>query len=1044
MFGVRRQAEGSTPGGIATLPQGLFSLSPLLGALPIAIIATDLEGVVLAWNPQAEQVFGWSAVEAIGFPIGSLVIPSDGGITPEVIMEQLRGGRPWEGEYRIRRRDGRELTLHAVASPLRDENGGVVAFVGLAVDVTKERQASLAVLEAVIGHCPTSLTVLGADDRVVLTLGDTRTGPIHTMASEVRGGGAGRQVVEFDGRSYDTAAVSLPDPVAGPGGVAFVATDITERLAGERRLLALNRMHAVLSETGNAMVGTTDTTQLLAEVCRILVDTGEFAAAAFTTPASPTGEVQVLTAYHAQAQREAAADLTAAIVDAVRGDGSPPESPSAQNGDAAAAPVTQTSDVVIFPLAPRASPPAVLALCPTTPFAPVSKEEELLIVGMVRDVAFALDSLNLDRNRLEAMRISATRAQQQSIVSRLGFMALGIADTAAVFDAAVTSLAAFGMRQVTLYELLAGGESVLVRAVAGEHVRVARGDVIARSAVPMTDEVLLTGEPVRVDDFTRDSRLILPTGSRFASLGSGVGVPIRVNGETVGALTGHSRADNDFDAHDVDFYESAANVISGAMERSRYENNIRYDATHDRLTGLPNRILLQDRLAQALSRSGRRQSRPLAVLVADLDQFKLVNDSLGHDAADRLLGMAGARLGEAVRPSDTVARVGGDEFVILCEDLVDVTEAATVARRVTERIRDAFLVDGREVRMTTSIGIAVSSDEATGEGLLRDADVAMHRAKERGRGTYELFDDALRTRLDHRVGIEQGLRRALDRDQFVVAYQPIVDLASGGVREAEAVLRWTQENGTPVAPAEFIPIAEETGMIVPIGAWVLRRACEDAVRWNARFGPSEAVAVAVNLSARQVSHPDLVATVVHALESAGLAPDLLRLEITETALMEEGSVGTATLRTLDRLGVRLSVDDFGTGYSSLMYLREYPIRVLKVDRYFVAGLGTNPEDEAIVQAVIALAHSLGLTATAEGVETIDQLRRVRALECDAAQGYLWSQAVEIDDFIPVVEGIRTTVGDPVAQPVPSVPAASAGLEPAVSPTRLGPRRRSHD
>jgi EAL domain-containing protein (putative c-di-GMP-specific phosphodiesterase class I) len=233
-------------------------------------------------------------------------------------------------------------------------------------------------------------------------------------------------------------------------------------------------------------------------------------------------------------------------------------------------------------------------------------------------------------------------------------------------------------------------------------------------------------------------------------------------------------------------------------------------------------------------------------------------------------------------------------------------------------------------------------------------------------------------------------------------------------------------------------------MIVPIGAWVLRRACEDAVRWNARFGAAEAVAVSVNLSARQVSHPDLVATVVHALESAGLAPELLRLEITETALMEEGSGGTATLRTLDGLGVRLSVDDFGTGYSSLMYLREYPIRVLKVDRYFVAGLGTNPEDEAIVQAVIALAHSLGLTATAEGVETLEQLHRVRTLECDAAQGYLWSEAVRIDDFIPVVEGIRTSVGDPVAQPVPSVLAAVAVPKPTASPTRRGHRRRSHD
>ncbi len=1144
MFGVHRQGAAGPSGAGTRLPPALFSLSPLLGSLPIAVIATDLEGVVSVWNAQAEKVYGWSAEEALGLPVGPLVVPSDSATTPEVIMEQLRRGEPWEGEYRIRRPDGGELTLHAVASPLLDESGTVTAFVGLAVDVTQERQASTAVLEAVIANCRTSLTVVGPDDRVVLTMGNTPTRSIHTMVGEVRGSGAGRQVVELDGRTYDTAAVALPDPVAGPGAVAFVATDITDqlaasrrfqalientgdvtsiidadglvlyispnierlsgyapeeivgvagweivhpddvattrlafeavladrshsvvnqryrvrhrdgrwmdveksvvnrldepaigglvtvsrditgRLAAESRLLALNRMHAVLSETGNALVRATDAMQLLTEICRILVDTGEFAAAAFTIASSPTGDVRVQTACHAPAHQTAAAAMTSAMVDAVRNGGS-------------------SHEVLLFPLVPRAGPAGVLALCPTTPCASVSDEEEQLLIGLVRDIAFALDSLNLDRNRLEAMHLSATRAQQQSIVSKLGFMALGRADTAAVFDAAVTSLAAFGMRQVALYELLGGGESVLVRAVAGDHVRVARGDVIARAAVPLTDEVLLRGEPVTVDDFSRDSRFTLP-GESGALVGSGLGVPIRVNGQTVAALTGHSRTDNDFDAHDVDFYESAANVISGAMERSRYENNIRYDATHDRLTGLPNRVLLQDRLAQALSRSGRRQSRPLAVLVADLDQFKLVNDSLGHEAADRLLALAGARLGEAVRPSDTVARFGGDEFVVLCEDLVDATEAATVARRVTERIREAFLVDGREVSITTSIGIAVSSDEATVEGLLRDADVAMHRAKERGRGTYELFDDALRTRLVHRVQIEQGLRRALDKDQFVIAYQPIVELASGAVREAEALLRWIQEDGTPVAPAEFIPIAEETGMIVAIGAWVLGRACEDAVHWNARFGIADAVAVSVNLSARQVGHPDLVATVVQALETTGLAPNLLRLEITETALMEEGSVATATLLALDRLGVQLSVDDFGTGYSSLMYLRQYPVRVLKVDRYFVAGLGRNPEDDAIVQAVIALAHSLGLSATAEGVERIEQLNRLRVLDCDAAQGYLWSKAVSIEDFIPLVEAIRASARDPVAQPVTLASAATKGPGHTAAPIRPGPRRRALD
>src|ERR1019366_2975451 len=289
----------------------------------------------------------------------------------------------------------------------------------------------------------------------------------------------------------------------------------------------------------------------------------------------------------------------------------------------------------------------------------------------------------------------------------------------------------------------------------------------------------------------------------------------------------------------------------------------------------------------------------------------------------------------------------------------------------------------------------------------------MYRAKQGGRDRFELFDEALCTRLVHRADIELGLRHALDRDEFVVAYQPILEVATGEVREAEALLRWTRPDGSVISPAEFIPIAEETGMIVAIGAWVMMRACEDAVRWNARFGPERAVGVGVNLSARQIGDPNLLSTVIHVLHTTGLAPDLLRLEITETALMEDAGGAEATLEALNGLGVQLSVDDLGTGYSSLMYLRRFPVRILKVDRYFVAGLGKNPEDDAIVQAVIALAHSLGLSATAEGVETLEQLHRLRVLGCDSAQGFLWSKAIGFSDFVVLIEGVRASGADPV-------------------------------
>jgi diguanylate cyclase (GGDEF)-like protein/PAS domain S-box-containing protein len=794
----------------------------------------------------------------------------------------------------------------------------------------------------------------------------------------------------------------LEDPAIH--GVVATGRDVTERVAAEAHLVAaneqlrsVNRMHSVMSAAGVAMVRAEDPTRLLADVCQILVSTGEFDAAAFVGP--PGSSPALLTACHAPdgsdrtvAMMEAvrAVEITRTATDALTLTGEPTPPPPG---------------LALFAIEPREAPCSTLVICCEAGRALNADDSELLM-EMTREIAFALDSLAIDDERTAALVLSKRLARQQSVVSHLGFMALGTDELVSLFDAAVAAVGPFGERQVIMYEVLAGGDQVRVRAISGADMPVDRGDVVARSMLPLTDRVLVSGESVHVDDHARDQRFIIPSGSPLFARGSSLSVPIRVHDETVGALTVHSVVEDDFDSHEVDFYHSVANVISGAMERNRHESSVRHDAMHDRLTGLPNRVLFHDRLTQAIARCRRRQSKPLAVIVADLDEFKAVNDQLGHEAGDSLLALVGARLREVVRPSDTVARLGGDEYVILCEDLVSASEAATVATRITERIREPFLVDGNEVRLTVSAGVAVGSVGDSAEGLLRDADGAMYRAKETGRDRTELYDDALRARLMHRADLERGLRTAVEEGEFVVAYQPILDVSSGAVREAEALLRWTRRDGTVVSPAEFIPIAEETGMIVAIGAWVLTRACEDAVRWNQRFGPADQVGVGVNLSARQIGDPGIVPTVACALETTGLAPDLLRLEITETALMEDAGAATATLRALDRLGVQLSIDDFGTGYSSLMYLRRFPVRILKVDRYFVAGLGKNPEDEAIVQAVIALAHSLGLSATAEGVETAEQFSRLRTLECDSVQGFLWSKAQPFDDFIRAVENLR--------------------------------------
>jgi diguanylate cyclase (GGDEF)-like protein/PAS domain S-box-containing protein len=1136
----------------------LAGLQPLLGSPPISMIVTDPAGVVLSWNDQAETMYGWSAQEATGRQIDELVVRPDGLSGSDALVERLRDGRAWEGEYRVKRSDGREISVHDVVCPLSDDTAEVTGFIGFSVDVTRNRQASGAVLDAVLGNCPTSVTVIDADDRIATTTGGVRTRddirssylgrtlaevapdtPYLDMVKAARGGDdRNSRLVEFNGRTYDATAVLLPESVVGAGGVAVVATDITERLTDARRFQALvetmeevtsiieadgsvrylspaiekltgypvaaamamtgetsilhpddaaassaafravceragavvtqryrllhsdgewrdieqtmvnrlddpaihglvatgrdvtervaaeaqlraaneqlrgvNRMHSVLSAAGVAMVRADDAARLLADVCQILVTIGEFDAAAFVGP--PGAEPALLTG----CQARAGSDWTAAMIEAVRAVDVAPTAPDAV--PPTGAPNPPSPDVVLFAIEPREAPCSTLAICCKAGRALNADNRELL-VGMAREIAFALESLAIDDKRTAALVLSRRLAQQQSVVSHLGFMALGSDELVSLFDAAVAAVEPFGQRQVIMYEALAGGDQVLVRAVAGTEVPVDRGGVVLRSMLPVTDRVLVSGRSVHVDDYARDQRFVKPLGSPLFASGSGVSVPIRVHGSTVAALTVHSFVENDFDSHDVDFYHSVANVISGAMERNRYESTVRHDAMHDRLTGLPNRVLFHDRLTQAIARCRRRQSNPLAVIVADLDAFKGVNDQHGHEAGDSLLALVGARLREAVRPSDTVARLGGDEYVILCEELISASEAATVATRITERIREPFFVDGHEVHVTISAGVAVGSAGASAEGLLRDADGAMYRAKETGRDRAELYDDELRARLVHRADLERGLRTALESGEFIVAYQPILDVSSGAVREAEALLRWTRPDGTVVSPAEFIPIAEETGMIVAIGAWVLARACEDAVRWNQRFAPADQVGVGVNLSARQIGDPCIVPTVVSALETTGLAPCLLRLEITETALMEDAGAATATLQSLDRLGVQLSVDDFGTGYSSLMYLRRFPVRILKVDRYFVAGLGKNSEDEAIVQAVIALAHSLGLSATAEGVETAEQLGRLRTLECDSAQGFLWSKAQPFDDFIRVVEAIRGEVAPAVPPPVARV------------------------
>jgi diguanylate cyclase (GGDEF)-like protein/PAS domain S-box-containing protein len=437
-------------------------------------------------------------------------------------------------------------------------------------------------------------------------------------------------------------------------------------------------------------------------------------------------------------------------------------------------------------------------------------------------------------------------------------------------------------------------------------------------------------------------------------------------------------------------------VTRDISDRKQAELELSHLALHDTLTGLPNRALFLDRLGLALRRTERR-SGSVAVLFGDLDRFKVVNDSLGHDAGDRLLVDVAGRIGAALRPADTVARFGGDEFTILCEDIAGEIEAATIAQRIVDVFREPFVLEDGEVFLATSLGIAIARGEGAtdqrAEDLIRDADAAMYRAKERGKGRYEIFDEAMRADAVARLETESALRRALERGELRLHYQPEVDLATGSIAGFEALIRWEHPLRGLLHPSAFIPLAEETGLIVGIGEWVLREACTEAARWPAPL------TLSVNLSARQLAQHDLVAVVRRALSETGTDPAKLCLEITESAVMESGAATTAQLRALKSLGVRLAIDDFGTGFSSLAHLRRFPVDVLKIDGTFVSGLGREPQDASIAAAVISLAHALDLTTVAEGVETDEQLAILKQLGCDLGQGYLFARPRPADEAL---------------------------------------------
>ena len=592
------------------------------------------------------------------------------------------------------------------------------------------------------------------------------------------------------------------------------------------------------------------------------------------------------------------------------------------------------------------------------------------------------------------------RAAQQAGVAELGTLALRQSDLHDLVQPAV-DLLADGLAADGAVIALEDGhpEGPAVVATVGIPAEILGQRRWPRAGGSLVARMIESGDPVVVTDVASDPR-VLASDTILLQHRSALGVRIEGRERPCGFLAVVSRDRRAFTHDDVNFVTATANVLSIAADAARAADELRHNALHDMLTGLPNRTLLADRLRRALDLAQRRAGL-VAVLVCDLDRFKVINDSLGHPAGDEVLVAAAERLVGSVRTTDTVARFGGDEMVVVAE-VADVAEVLHLAARIVDAFRHPFHFDDGECFATMSVGIALGvGDDATSDSLLRDADMALYRAKELGRSRYELFDEALRARADERLRIETALRHGIARGELHVVYQPIMAIASGVVLGVEALVRWEHPELGRLLPASFLPVAEDAGLLGEISGWVLAEAAEHVARWSATPAWGQRW-VALNLAPQQVADPDVAEWFAATVDAAGADPAQLCVEVTEEAFLEDTARVTANLTALRTLGVRVGIDDFGAGYSSLGYLRRLPIDLIKIDGCFVSGITAAGSDRAIVDAMVRLAHTLGLTVVAEGVEEELQLAELARMGCDGAQGEHVARPIEPERVLEVV------------------------------------------
>jgi diguanylate cyclase (GGDEF)-like protein/PAS domain S-box-containing protein len=959
----------------------------LLDEVDAAVISTDGDLRIITWNKGAERLLGWTASEAIGKTTFELLMPwatieDSPDIAAVRALIASASGESVEFEHDLARKDGTRIPVLGRVAPF--DRDGSTGFLGVSVDISERRRAAESNQRlAAIVEC-SQYAITGVDrDRVINVWNPGAERLYGYTASEAIGQSIG--LIQSPAHRARGEAV-LGRALAGE----LIENHQTERVCKDGSVVSISASVSPLRDTDGRVVGASGIARDMTSEIR--------AREQFTLQAELLDEVDaavifsdlegVVRYWSRGAQRllgHTAEEIVGrGLVEMMIAEESRAEMLRVRSNALVGQPVE--GETHVYDKQGRAIP-IYYRIRPV----PLRGEH-----GAIRGTI----SIGVDiSKRREAEATARRNAEGQQEIANLGRFALRGGTLEDLFDRAVhIASRALSGDCADLAECVPGAPGFVMRAAVGWPDE-RNGQQIAGDARSGPAYVVSSGEAIIVEDWEQEQRFV-PSGKMLErGVRSSVAVLVGELDSPFGVLAVHYTKPVAVPPDCLSFLDALATVLTDAIRSRDAQETIRHQALHDGLTGLPNRTLFLDRVTHALARDDR-PAEPLAVLCVDLDHFKLVNDSLGHEAGDELLRLVAPRLASAIRPSDTLARLGGDEFAVLCEQLPSDVTVTRIANRLMSALRKPIVFDGDVHVVSASIGIALGDGSSASE-LLRDADAAMHRAKTAGRGRAELFDNEVRARVLDRVRTEAALRAALEEDEIHVAYQPLVSLRSGQIVGAEALARWRQPDRGPVSPAEFITVAEDSGLIHQLGAQVMHRAAHECAAWQE---DPDFSGIAVNVSIRQLVEPDEVPRLVRqAIAAEGITPGFLTLEITESVLIEQLHVARNALESLDDLGVRLSLDDFGTGYSSLSYLADLPFNSIKIDRSLIENIAETPQAYALAAAIIQMGHALDKQVIAEGVETLEQATRLQALGCDIAQGFYFAKPMAPDTLTALLQ-----------------------------------------